>query len=66
MLIESQTLTNKSKCNTVGPTACGSKKCKHTPATGTPLAPNQNGHNFWSMVDKWFAAHMWSDKLGTL
>jgi len=39
------------------------KKCKRTPGT---LAPShQKGHDFWSMVDKWFAARMQPDQLGT-
>ena len=44
------------------------KKCKHNagaslPSLGPPPPPVK-GSSFWSMVEKWFAAHMQSDQLG--
>ncbi|KAI9428350.1 hypothetical protein H4582DRAFT_2092518 [Lactarius indigo] len=39
------------------------KKCKRTGTPGTPTPPQQKGNDFWSMVDKWFTAHI--QKLGT-
>lgn len=37
-----------------------SKKRKRNPGT-----PTQRGHDFWSMVDKWFTARMQPGQLGT-
>jgi hypothetical protein len=44
------------------------KKHKHNTGTLHPTAvpsSQQKGSNFWSMVKKWFAAHMQPDQLGT-
>ena len=40
------------------------KKCRHT---NVLLVVSQTrGNDFWSMVEKWFTAHMQQDQLGTL